>query len=84
MNDFISKRLITNKPGPIGCTDLTSSIVPTISPLHFELDAKSLKAIEDAKVEFKDHVGQYVVKYLRYNRYGKDGIKNMKTSPDGW
>lgn len=29
-------------------------------------------------------MGQYGVSYLHYGRYGKEGIKKMKTSPDGW
>lgn len=84
LNDFLSKRLLTQKPSPIGASDPPASASPTVKSLPFDLDDKSLKAIESAKKEFADHVGQYKVRYLHYGRYGKEGIKKMKTSPDGW
>lgn len=85
MNDFISKRLITNQPAPIGIDDnLSSTSTPPCSSLAWELDSKSLATIEKATKEFGDHTSQYQVHYLNYGRYGKDGIKKMKTSPDGW
>lgn len=84
MNDFISKRLLTNKPTAIGASDPAPSATPAISELAFELDGKALGMIESATKEFADHVGQFDVFYLKYGRYGKDGIKAMKTSPDGW
>lgn len=85
MNDFISKRLITNKPTPIGVDAPSSSTsMPASAIISFELDATSLQQIESATKEFADHVAKYSVHYLNYGRYGKDGIKSMKTSPDGW
>jgi len=84
LNDFLSKRLLTQKPSPIGASDPPPSASPAIKSLPFDLDDKSLQAIESAKKEFADHVGQYKVHYLHYGRYGKEGIKKMKTSPDGW
>lgn len=84
LNDFVSKRLLTNKPKPIGEGDVAPRESPAVSPLSFELDDKSLKAIEAAKKEFAAHVDPYKVFYLHYGRYGKEGIKKMKTSPDGW
>ncbi|ORY45846.1 acyltransferase ChoActase/COT/CPT [Leucosporidium creatinivorum] len=84
LNDFLSKRLLTQKPSPIGASDPPPSASPAVKSLPFDLDDKSLKAIESAKKEFADHVGQYKVHYLHYGRYGKEGIKKMKTSPDGW
>lgn len=84
LNDFISKRLITNKPTVIGAADPAPSAQPKIAELKFELDPKALGMIESATKEFAEHVGQFEVFYLKYGRYGKDGIKAMKTSPDGW
>lgn len=84
LNDFLSKRLLTQKPSPIGANDPAPSASPEIKPLEFELDSKSLEAIEKGKKEFAEHVEQYDLNYLHFGRYGKNGIKAQKTSPDGW
>lgn len=84
MNDFISKRLITNSPTPVGAEIIAAPSVPATSVLPFELDQQSLTHIQEGTKEFSAHVGNYKLHYLKYGRYGKDGIKKMKTSPDGW
>ncbi|KAM0786990.1 hypothetical protein ACM66B_002408 [Microbotryomycetes sp. NB124-2] len=84
LNDYLTKRLLTNKPEPVGASDPPAQETPAVTALPFEADGATLKAIENARKEFADHVGQYQVHYLHYGRYGKEGIKKMKTSPDGW
>lgn len=83
LNDFLTKRLITDSPTNVGVS-AASTITPTTDVIPFVLDSKSLKHIEDATTEFAKHVGKYQVHYVSYERYGKEGIKKMKTSPDGW
>lgn len=83
MNDFISKRLLTDSPSPVG-VGYSSAIIPEVSPLHWQLDAKAQAQIQAATTEFAAATGRYAVHYVNYGRYGKDGIKKMKTSPDGW
>lgn len=83
MNDFLTKRLITDTPTRVG-VEASSTVTPAIDIIPFVLDSKSLKHIKDATTEFAKHVGKYQVHYVSYERYGKEGIKKMKTSPDGW
>ncbi|GAA5942886.1 choline/carnitine O-acyltransferase [Sporobolomyces koalae] len=82
LNDYLTKRLLTNKPfpSPPGST----SGQPEPVPLSFELDSRALDLIGKAEAEFESHVKPYDVAYLAYDRYGKDEIKKMKCSPDGW
>lgn len=84
MCDFISKRLITNQPVAIGANDAAPTSTPSQTLLPFELDSKSLGYIKTATKEFQDHVGGFDLLHTSYERYGKEGIKQMKTSPDGW
>ncbi|KAI5474216.1 acyltransferase ChoActase/COT/CPT, partial [Pseudohyphozyma bogoriensis] len=84
MNDFITRRLLTDAPSPIGPEPHCDVEPPTPTYLSFELDDTSKAHISKAKKEFASHVGQYDVHYKRYTRYGKGGIKKMKISPDGW
>ncbi|GAA5879903.1 hypothetical protein JCM16303_004391 [Sporobolomyces ruberrimus] len=82
LNDFLTKRLLTNKPFPSPPSSTTST--PTPTPLPFSLDSEALTLIKEGEAEFEKHVEPYDVFYLSYDRYGKDEIKNMKCSPDGW
>lgn len=84
LNDFLSKRLLTNKPEPVGAGQPDAKETPAVEPLKWELSKDNLAAIESAKDEFAKHVEPYKVFYCHYGRYGKEGIKKMKTSPDGW
>ncbi|GAA6021226.1 hypothetical protein JCM10207_002580 [Rhodosporidiobolus poonsookiae] len=81
LNDFLSKRLLAREPFP---PSSSSSTAPSPLPLPFDLDATSLEHIQRAEAEFKAHIEPFEVHYLSYGRYGKDGIKAMKASPDGW
>lgn len=80
LNDFISSHLLTAPPSHSPCTCAS----PTPVPLRFDLDSTSLNAITAAETEFAEHIEPYDVHYLSYQRYGKDGIKAMGASPDGW
>ncbi|GAA5900930.1 choline/carnitine O-acyltransferase [Sporobolomyces salmoneus] len=82
LNDYLTKRLLTNEPFPSRGSTTTST--PTATPLNFSLDSKALELIKEAEHEFAKHVEPYDVFYLNYNTYGKDEIKKMKCSPDGW
>ncbi|GAA6019658.1 hypothetical protein JCM11491_004869 [Sporobolomyces phaffii] len=82
LNDYLTKRLLTNKPFPPPPSSTTSS--PTPTPLPFTLDLTARDLIKAAEQEFEQHVAPYDVFYLSYDRYGKDEIKKMKCSPDGW
>jgi len=82
LNDYLTKRLLTNKPFP--SPPSSTSATPSPTPLPFSLDAKAKEMISKAEKEFEQHVEPYNVSYLSYDRYGKDEIKKMKCSPDGW
>ncbi|GAA6058396.1 hypothetical protein JCM3770_002472 [Rhodotorula araucariae] len=81
LNEFLTKRILSGKP-----FEATASASGTPAPAHlpFELDATSRQHIADAETEFAAHIEPYDVHYTMYTRYGKEGIKKMKTSPDGW
>lgn len=82
LNDYLSKRLLSGE-SPVR-SDHEISRVPAVKDLPFELDATSKQQIEAAETEFAEHIKPYDVHYTLYTRYGKEGIKKMKTSPDGW
>ncbi|BGP27022.1 hypothetical protein JCM10295v2_005984 [Rhodotorula toruloides] len=82
LNDFLTKRLLTNEPFPHSSSSTSS--VPSASPLPFALDSTALSHIEKARTEHRKHIEPYALHYLSYERYGKEGIKKMKASPDGW
>ncbi|GAA5985189.1 hypothetical protein JCM10908_002561 [Rhodotorula pacifica] len=82
LNDFLSQRLLSGEP-PVSVKGELSS-APAVKPLPFELDSTSEKQIQAAEKEFAEHIAPYEVHYTLYTRYGKEGIKKMKTSPDGW
>ncbi|SCV66893.1 BQ2448_5539 [Microbotryum intermedium] len=84
LSDFVSKRLLTRQPIEVGSSDPAPQATPQIEALEFNVDAKTQKAIEEGKKEFEQHVGGHEMFYLHYGRYGKEGIKRNKTSPDGW
>ncbi|SGY41705.1 BQ5605_C003g02542 [Microbotryum silenes-dioicae] len=84
LSDFVSKRLLTRQPVEVGSSDPAPKSSPTIEALDFHVDAQTKHAIEKGKKEFEKHVGGHEVFYLHYGRYGKEGIKRNKTSPDGW
>ncbi|KAK4047181.1 hypothetical protein OIO90_006290 [Microbotryomycetes sp. JL221] len=84
LNDYLTKRLLTNKPELVGAQDPPAKETPSVKPIPFEVDNITSSNIQKAEKEFVDHVNQYQVNYLHYGRYGKEGIKKMKTSPDGW
>jgi len=81
MNDFLTKRVLKGDPFPASSA---ASGTPSPTPLPFELDATSRQHIAEAEKEFATHIAPYDVHYTMYTRYGKEGIKKMKTSPDGW
>ncbi|KAG0655375.1 Carnitine O-acetyltransferase mitochondrial [Rhodotorula mucilaginosa] len=82
LNDYLSKRLLSGE-SPVR-SDNEISHVPTVKDLPFELDSTSKQQIQAAETEFAEHIKPYDVHYTLYTRYGKEGIKKMKTSPDGW
>lgn len=81
LNDYLSKRLLA---GETVSQEGAVSAVPAVEALPFELDSTAKQQIEAAEKEFADHIAPYDVHYTLYTRYGKEGIKKMKTSPDGW
>ncbi|GAA5917870.1 hypothetical protein JCM6882_003748 [Rhodosporidiobolus microsporus] len=83
LNDFLTKRLLTGEPFP-SSSPSTTSAAPTATSLPFDLDSTSLRLITAAEEEFAKHIEPYDVHYTSYRRYGKDGIKKMGVSPDGW
>ncbi|GAA5900440.1 hypothetical protein JCM8208_005362 [Rhodotorula glutinis] len=82
MNDYLTKRILHGDPFPPPSP--ASSSAPEPTQLKFDLDSTSRRHIADAEKEFAAHIDKYRVHYTMYTRYGKEGIKKMKTSPDGW
>ncbi|KPV72701.1 uncharacterized protein RHOBADRAFT_39308 [Rhodotorula graminis WP1] len=81
MNDYLTKRILHGDAFP---SSSASSSAPEPTLLEFDLDSTSRQHIADAEKEFAAHIDKYRVHYTMYMRYGKEGIKKMKTSPDGW
>lgn len=79
MNHYIGERL-NKRDYP------TEGSHATIEPeqLHFELDQESKDAIAKAQQEYAKEAANQELGYLYYTRYGKNGIKAAKSSPDGW
>lgn len=82
LNDYLSKRLLSGE-SPVEFANATST-VPEVSALAFQLDSTAKQQVQAAETEFAAHIAPYDVHYTLYTRYGKEGIKKMKTSPDGW
>ncbi|GAA6060182.1 hypothetical protein JCM10212_005183 [Sporobolomyces blumeae] len=82
LNDFLTKRLLSAKA--FATSPSLPSSPPKPTSLSFSLDAHTRQLVSNAEQEFRDHVAPYDVVYLSYDRYGKDEIKKMKVSPDGW
>lgn len=50
--------------------------------LTFDLSPKVRVAVEGAKKDIEERCNSLSVKALQYKKYGKDGIKKSKLSPD--
>ncbi|KAL8279314.1 hypothetical protein RQP46_008351 [Phenoliferia psychrophenolica] len=83
LNDFLSKRLLSSEQVPGTGADFTTTAPAPLS-LPFVVSSEVTKMISTAEAEFKDHIGKFELVCLRYDRYGKDGIKAMGVSPDAW
>lgn len=79
MNDYIGYRL-SRRQFPTG----GASGKIDASPLTFEIDDKLGAFISEAKSAHQQAVADEAMSYLHYPRYGKEGIKKQKCSPDGW
>lgn len=84
LNDFLSKRLLSPSTPVAGTEPFFTTSAPTPLELPFVVEPAVENLIEQAETEFAAHVAGYDLKYLRYDRYGKDGIKAMGVSPDAW
>ncbi|KAM0753016.1 acyltransferase ChoActase/COT/CPT [Meredithblackwellia eburnea MCA 4105] len=83
MNDFLSKRLLSDAQVPGTGSDFTSS-ASTPSLLPFKVSSSVQTQIDKAQKEFDAHISEYEVHYETFTRYGKEGIKAMGVSPDAW
>ena len=74
--------------------DLMANKLPTLSdpffspisvaPLQFKLDDTSLSHINQATEDHVKNINANVLHYMFYDTYGKEQIKKVKCSPDGW
>lgn len=79
MNHYLGERLNKRDYNVEGSE---SSIEP--EHVRFELDEASKTSITKAQQEYNKEVANQELGYLYYTRYGKNGIKAAKSSPDGW
>jgi carnitine O-acetyltransferase len=79
VNDYIGHRL-SKRDFPKGGSD--NQLSPTYLP--FESDANTRASVSEATSSYSKAVSEQALDYLHYARYGKEGIKAQKCSPDGW
>ena len=79
VNDYIGKRL---SQGDVTQSGTEAKIA--FSELAFDVDQRTKQTIADAKKEYQKVIDEQNMSYLHYPRYGKEGIKAQKCSPDGW
>ncbi|ORX68228.1 choline/Carnitine O-acyltransferase, partial [Linderina pennispora] len=82
LSDYILDQTLNNK------VDLGSSAVrpdlPAAEPLVFVTPPNVVRAIEEAAARFDKTVGDHQLKVLQYEGFGKDEIKKLGFSPDGF
>lgn len=79
MNHYLGDRLSRRDIS----TDGASGTVKA-EKLAFAVDEATRSSIQQAKSEYAAAVDGQDLGYLYYARYGKNGIKAAKSSPDGW
>ena len=79
MNHYLGERL--NKRD-YATTGSDTAIEP--EQLSFKLEEASKASIAQAKQDYANASADQDLGYLYYTRYGKNGIKAAKSSPDGW
>ena len=79
MNDYIGHRLI-NRDFPTGGSNGKIQTIPMV----FDVDDQTQTSISQARSSFAEAAAGEALGYLHYSRYGKEGIKRQKCSPDGW
>jgi len=84
LNDYITARLLSHNPH--NPSPASESFDPSsAASLHtFALDKKSMAYIQKATKDHDEAFRGFDLKYHSYQRYGKEGIKKMGFSPDGW
>lgn len=81
LNDWMLRSL---EAGKIDLGKSGSSDLPTPEQLVFNLSAASKSAIAEAQKHHQELMSKRQVSVLQYDGYGKDVIKQFKTSPDSW
>lgn len=79
VNDYIGARL---SKGDVDVQGSTSRI--NVESLELKVDSKTRQAIEETRKSYDKAVEEEDMGFLYYTRYGKNGIKAAKSSPDGW
>lgn len=79
VNDYIGARL---SKGDVDVQGSTTDI--SVEALDFKVDDKTKSAIKETRKGYMKAVEEEDMGFLYYTRYGKNGIKAAKSSPDGW
>lgn len=79
VNDYIGARL---SKGDVDVQGSTTDI--SVEALNFKVDDKTRSAIKETRKGYMQAVEEEDMGFLYYTRYGKNGIKAAKSSPDGW
>lgn len=79
VNDYIGARL---SKGDMEVQGSTSAL--PVKALDFDVDDATRQAIEKTRKSYMQVVEEEDMGFLYYTRYGKNGIKAAKSSPDGW
>ena len=79
MNDYLGQRLLSRDfPGQGSEAQVPATL------LTFDVDDRTHSSITEARSAYLQAVSEQAMGYLHYSRYGKEGIKKQKCSPDGW
>ncbi|KAJ1988385.1 Carnitine O-acetyltransferase mitochondrial [Coemansia spiralis] len=82
LNDYVLDQTLNNKV-ELGSPSVRSDL-PTPEPLTFVTPPKVVHAIEAAKERFIKVINQHQLRVLQYEGFGKDEIKKLGFSPDGF
>ncbi|KAJ1965553.1 Carnitine O-acetyltransferase mitochondrial [Dipsacomyces acuminosporus] len=82
LNDYILDQTLNNKVD-LGSPNVRSDLAAP-EPLTFATPPSVVRAVEQAGERFDKTVGQHQLRVLHYEGFGKDEIKKLGFSPDGF
>lgn len=83
LNEFILGAIDKGKVD-LAETDVAPSSLPAVEELKFEVSSEVEGALKLAEGRYAELLGDHHMKVLHYEGYGKNLMKQFKTSPDAW